>query len=62
VIIIKFSIEIAETLSRTINIEAETPEEALTIATQRYRNEEIVLDSGDFVDVDYIIKEAEIPK
>jgi len=59
VITIIFQVEIIETLSRTINIEAETEEEALTIATQRYRNEQIVLDSSDFVDVDFAVKTAE---
>jgi hypothetical protein len=62
VIIINFIVEIVEMLARTINIEAETTEEALTIVSQRYRNEDIVLDSSDFVDVDFIVKEIEIPK
>ena len=54
-----FVIEIVETLARTINIEAETTEEALAIVVQRYRSEEIVLDSSDFVDVDFNVKTAD---
>ena len=54
-----FVIEVVETLARTINIEAETTEEALAIVKQRYRSEEIVLDSSDFVDVDFNVKTAD---
>jgi len=46
-----FSIVITETLTRIINIEAATQDEALDRARSLYREEEIVLDSSDFVDV-----------
>ena len=46
-----FEIEIKEILSRTIEVKANTEDEALEIVKQQYNNEEIVLDSSDFVDV-----------
>lgn len=45
-----FSIEIIETLSRVIEIEADSVENALESAHEKYRNEEIVLDTDDYVD------------
>jgi hypothetical protein len=59
VIIIKYEVEILETLSRTIDVEAATPDEALYIVKERYRKEDIVLESNDFFDVDFIIKSIE---
>lgn len=54
----KFTIEIKETLSRRIEMEAHTMEEAYSIVREMYRNEEIVLDAGDYQDTDFIeIKE-----
>jgi hypothetical protein len=44
-----FKIEIQEFLSRIIEIEAENIDEAISTVKQMYQNEEIVLDSGDFV-------------
>lgn len=41
-------INIRETLERVIDIEADSPEEAILIAKARYDNGDIVLDSGDF--------------
>lgn len=46
----KFTIEITETLQRIIEIEAESKEEAYDICKIKYRNEEIVLDAGDYID------------
>jgi len=45
-----YSFEIRETLSRVVEIEAETEEEAIQKVEQEYKNEEIVLDSSDFDD------------
>jgi hypothetical protein len=56
---IKYTVEIIEILARTINVEAETTDEALTIVTERYHDEDIVLDSSDFVEVDFIVKLSE---
>ncbi len=53
----KFTLELTETLSRTISIEASSPEEAYDIARQKYHNEEIVLDSSDYVDTEIKVKE-----
>ena len=52
-----FEIEIKETLSKTIEIEANSIEEAIEKATLLYNNEEIVLNSDDYLDteIDHII-------
>lgn len=44
-----FKVEIQEFLSRIIEIEAENIDEAVSKAKQMYQNEEIVLDSEDYV-------------
>lgn len=43
-----FEIEIKEVLSRVIRIEAESQSNALLKVKEKYRNEEIVLDAGDY--------------
>lgn len=45
-----FEIEIKETLQRVIEVEAESEEEACKIVSDKYNNEEIILDDSDFVD------------
>lgn len=50
----KYTIEIKETLSRIMEVEAPTKEEAFEKLKALYDAEEIVLDASDFVDVDYI--------
>lgn len=45
----KYTIEITETLQRAILIEAESEEVALEKVRTMYENEEVVLDSDDFV-------------
>ncbi|MBK7986880.1 MAG: DpnD/PcfM family protein [Ignavibacteria bacterium] len=49
-----FKIEVKETLSRIIEIEANSEDEAYLKVKGMYRNEEIVLDENDFVDTDFI--------
>lgn len=49
-----FKIEIKETLSRTIEIEANSMDEAYSKVREMYRDEEILLDSDDYVDTDFI--------
>lgn len=44
-----FQIEIRETLSRVIEVGADSAEEARRIIKERYDNEEIILDSEDFM-------------
>jgi hypothetical protein len=50
----KYTIEIKETLSRIMEVEAPSKEEAFEKLKTLYDAEEIVLDANDFVDVDYI--------
>lgn len=45
----KFKLEITETLSRDVEVEAETLEEAIAHLKKAYRNEEIILGADDFV-------------
>ncbi len=42
-----FKIEVQELLSRTINIQADNLEEAISIVNKMYKQEEIVLDYSD---------------
>ena len=44
----KFNIEIEETLQHVYEIEANSLEEAISIAHDRYRNEEYILDENDY--------------
>lgn len=46
----KYDIEIEEILRRVISQEADSIESALDIVEEKYDNEEIVLDSSDFVE------------
>ena len=43
-----FSITITEVLKTTVDVQAETPEEAIQIVKDRYRNSEIILTADDF--------------
>ena len=45
-----YQVEIEETLSRIIDVEAVSVEEAIDIVEEQYRNEEIVLDCNDYAD------------
>ncbi len=47
-----YKIEITETLSRIIEIEAPTAEEAIDKAREMYKAEEIVLDGEDWVETE----------
>ena len=47
-----FKTEITETLQRTIEVEADNEGDALRKVKEMYKNEEIVLDSSDFVGVE----------
>ena len=49
-----YEVEIRETLSSIQNIEAESMEDALYEAEQRYRNEAVVLDDSNHVETEYI--------
>lgn len=53
----KYTVTIIETLSRTIDIEAESFDEASAEIMAKYNDEEIVLDADDFDDVQFITLE-----
>ena len=46
----KFKIEITETLSKIIEVDADNIEEALERVETMYKEEKIILDSSDFID------------
>lgn len=48
----KYSVEITETLQRTVEVEAENATEAYKKVNAMYRDADIVLDSDDFIDFD----------
>ena len=56
----KYQIEIVETLSRVIDIEANSYEDALEKIKEKYDNSDIILDWEDLENVDY--KEYPYPK
>jgi len=49
-----YKIEVQETLSKVVNVQASSEEEALIIIKDKYQKEEIVLEPDDFVNVEYI--------
>lgn len=49
----KFTVSITETLNREITVIAQSNSEAMKKVHEQYDNEEIVLDSGDFVDAHF---------
>lgn len=53
----KYQIEIQELLSRIVEVDALSSEEAIDKVKSMYKAEEIVLDSDDYVDT--IIKECD---
>ncbi|WP_175627862.1 DpnD/PcfM family protein [[Clostridium] innocuum] len=59
----KYLVEITETSQRQVTVTAETRDEAEQKVRQKYRDEEIVLDEGDYIDTDFhVIKERSIDK
>lgn len=49
----KYKFEIIETLSRIVEIEAPTYDDAYHKMREMYRNEEIVLDADDYIDTEF---------
>ena len=47
-------IEIIETLSKIVTIDASTVEEGINQVDQLYRNEEIILDTNDYLSTEYV--------
>ncbi|WP_227523262.1 MULTISPECIES: DpnD/PcfM family protein [Psychrobacter] len=50
-----FQIEIVETLSNIVEVDARSEQEALSKAQDMYRNEEVVLYPDDFIDTKFNI-------
>ena len=46
----KYKVEIQETLSRLIEVEADSESDAWEIVSKQYRNSEIILGGDDFED------------
>lgn len=57
-----YKIEIEETLQRVVEIEANSPEEAIDIAQNRYSNQEYILDYEDYKGVEYREHKDEVTK
>lgn len=58
-----YTIEITETLQKQVKIKASSQEEAEQTIKEQYQNNEIVLDSNDYIDICYqCIKEEKIKK
>lgn len=55
----KYHFEITETLSRTVEIEAESVQEAHRKGCDLYKDCEIILDADDFIGVEFKILEDE---
>ena len=53
----EYAVEILEALSRIVYVEADNEDEALDIVRESYFNEELVLDSSDYIDTDFQIYE-----
>jgi hypothetical protein len=49
-----YTIEITETLQRIIEIEAASLDDAISEIRKQYKDEEIVLDSSDYVETEII--------
>ena len=52
----KYRVEIMETLSRTIEAEAESEEAAVMKVRQMYRSGDIILDASDYVKTEISVK------
>lgn len=48
-----YKVEITETLQRVVEVEASSAHDALEKVKDQYRNEEVVLDSTDFIGNDF---------
>ena len=52
----KYRVEITETLSRTIETEAESEEAAVEQVRRMYRSYDIILDASDYVETEISVK------
>ncbi|RLE22136.1 MAG: protein DpnD [Acidobacteria bacterium] len=51
----EFSVEIIETLQRTVKVDASSEEDAINAVKEQYNNEEIVLEAGDLVQLELLL-------
>lgn len=51
-----FSIDIIETLLKTVTIDADDEEQALSKAQEMYRNEQVVLGSNSYLGTEFLVK------
>lgn len=54
----EYQVQIIESLQRTATVSATSENEAVRLARKLYEKEEIVLDSNDFVGVDFALSES----
>lgn len=54
---VEYAVEVTETLSRIEYVMATSEEDALDLVRAMYFNEEIVLDSSDYIDTNFNIYE-----
>ena len=52
----KYKVNVEELLSRIVEVEAESEEEAENKVREMYMNEDIVLDASDFQSVEYFVQ------
>lgn len=52
----KYKVNVEELLSRIVEVEADSDEEAEDKVREMYRNEEIVLDAEDLQSVEYFVQ------
>ncbi len=51
----KYKVNVEEILSRIVEVEANSEDEAEEKVREMYRNEDIVLDASDFQSVEYFV-------
>ena len=51
--VMNYKIEIKETLSRIIDIEADNEEGAIRKVREQYKNQKVILDSSDYINTDF---------
>lgn len=52
----KYKVNVEELLSRIVEVEADSDEEAEEKVREMYRNEEIVLDASDFQSIEFFVQ------
>ncbi len=57
-----YQIEIEETLQKVVDIKADSLDEAISIARERYRNEEYILNEDDFKGAEFSEYKDEVIK